>query len=413
MILSIIGLGYIGLPTAALFASKGVKVLGVDNDNIVVDSVNAGKVHIVESDLEDLVVSAVKSGNLKALNKPSKADVYIIAVPTPFMENNKPDLSFVKSAVKSISKVLEIGNLVILESTCPVGTTEKIVEWMKIERPDLTFPNSNSSSACDISIAYCPERVLPGSIIRELEVNDRIIGGITEHCSKKAQQVYKVFLKGQCLLTDSKTAEMCKLVENSYRDVNIAFANELSVISDKLNINVWELIKLANHHPRVEILQPGPGVGGHCIAVDPWFIVDSAPDESKLIRTARLVNDQKPKFVINKLIDVVEKLQLDITKTTLSCLGLSFKPDIDDLRSSPAFEIAKNADQMGFSELYIVEPNIKKLPNILENSKLVNFNDAIISSDIVLLLVDHAEFKNIDLTILSGKHIIDTRGIWS
>lgn len=413
MLVTVIGLGYIGLPTAALIASKGIKVIGIDVDTNIVDTVNEGKIHIVEADLENLVHTAVNKGNLSASNNISKSDVFIIAVPTPFVGNHKPDLSFIKSATKSVAKVLEKGNLVILESTSPVGTTEQIIEWIKIERPDLTLPYSNLQVNVDIQIAYCPERVLPGNIINELVLNDRIIGGASQKCSQKAQQFYKRFVTGTCFLTDSRTAELCKLIENSYRDVNIAFANELSLIADKLNINVWELISLANHHPRVDILKPGPGVGGHCIAVDPWFIVDSAEDEAKLIRTARLINDKKPEFVIQKIFQILDKIELDIKKISLACLGLSFKADIDDLRESPAYSIVQKVDQMGFEKLNVVEPNINKLPMDLENCNLLDLNNAINSSDIVLLLVDHSEFKNIDLSILSGKHIIDTRGIWS
>ncbi len=413
MIVSVIGLGYIGLPTAALIASKGIDVVGVDVDKHIVDTVNEGKIHIIENDLEGLVHSAVKSGYLTASISPKKSDVFIVAVPTPFMDDHKPDLSFIKSASKLIARFLESGNLVILESTSPVGTTEKMMEWMKDERPDLSFPTLNFDFESDIFIAHCPERVLPGSIIKELVSNDRIIGGMTQNCSDKAKGFYEQFVQGVCLLTDSRTAEMSKLVENSFRDVNIAFANELSLICDKLNINVWDLIKLANHHPRVDILKPGPGVGGHCIAVDPWFIVDSAPKESKLIQMARAVNDSKPLFVIEKLIQTLDEFNIIKEEISISCLGLSFKPDIDDLRESPALEIVTKIDQMGFERVNIVEPNINELPESLSSSKLVDFNSAIISSDIVLLLVDHFEFKNIDLSLLSGKHIIDTRGIWS
>jgi len=413
MIVSVVGLGYIGLPTAALIASNGIKVIGVDVDQDIVNNVNNGKIHIIEPNLEDLVFSAVEGGNLSAVLEPIDSDIFIVAVPTPFKDGYKPDLSFIKSAAKSIAKVLKTGNLVILESTSPVGTLEKMVEWMKEERPDLSFPESSLDAINDVFIAHCPERVLPGNIINELVMNDRIIGGISKYCSERAHNFYKEFIKGNCLLTDSRTAEMCKLVENSFRDVNIAFANELSLICDKLNINVWDLIKLANHHPRVNILNPGPGVGGHCIAVDPWFIVDSAPLESKLIRMARVVNDSKPLFVIEKLNKIVNKIDYGIENISIACLGVSFKADIDDLRESPALEIVKKIHEMKFNKIFIVEPNIKKIPRSLTNAKLVNLNLAISSADIVLLLVDHAEFKNIDLSILSGKHIIDTRGIWS
>lgn len=413
MKVSIIGLGYIGLPTAAIIASQGVKVAGIDLNKDIVDTINAGKVHIIETDLERLVSSTVESGNLSASNKLTQSDVFVIAVPTPFSSNHKPNLSYIKSATSEISKVLEKGNLVILESTSPVGTTEKLLEWLSGERPDLTFPNSNLKIDSDIHIAYCPERVLPGRVIKELVHNDRIIGGISLKCSEKAKLFYEVFVKGKCLLTDSRTAEMCKLVENSFRDVNIAFANELSLICDKLDINVWELIKLANHHPRVDILKPGPGVGGHCIAVDPWFIIDSAPDEANLIRTARVVNDNKPSFVIEKLNRTLFEMSVGKEEVSIACLGLSFKPDIDDLRESPALEIVKKICQMGLGSVNIVEPNIHELPESLSSSNLLDLKSAISSSEIILLLVDHFDFINIDFSILSGKHIIDTRGIWS
>jgi UDP-N-acetyl-D-mannosaminuronic acid dehydrogenase len=413
MIVSVIGLGYIGLPTAALIASNQIKVIGVDVDQEIVKTVNEGKIHIIEPNLEELVHSAVKKGNLSAANEISNSDVFIVAVPTPFTQNHKPDLSYIKIAVKSIAKVLKVGNLVILESTSPVGSSEKMMHWMKEERPDLSFPVFGVDKESDIFIAHCPERVLPGNIINELISNNRIIGGISKHCSISANDFYKQFVHGECLLTDCRTAEMCKLVENSFRDVNIAFANELSIISDKLDINVWDLIKLANHHPRVNILKPGPGVGGHCIAVDPWFIVDSAPEESKLIRMARNVNDSKPLFVLEKLNKIVHKMGSKLSEISIACLGLSFKPDIDDLRESPALDIVKKIYQMKFKNTYIVEPNIKKTPKSLNTLDLVNVEHAINSADIVLLLVDHAEFKNLDLNILSGKHIIDTRGIWS
>jgi len=413
MIVSVIGLGYIGLPTAALVASNKIKVFGIDVNQDIVNSVNKGKIHIIEPNLEKLVFSAVKDGSLRASSDITNSDVYIVAVPTPFMQNHKPDLSYIRSASKSIAKVLKIGNLVILESTSPVGTSEKMMEWMKEERPDLSFPEVGKDVKSDVFIAHCPERVLPGNIIKELISNDRIIGGISKYCSEVAHDFYTKFVKGECLLTDCRTAEMCKLIENSFRDVNIAFANELSIICDKLDINVWDLIKLANHHPRVNILNPGPGVGGHCIAVDPWFIVDSAPDESKLIRMARVVNDNKPLFIIEKLKKIVKKMNLEQSDISIACLGLSFKPDIDDLRESPALDIVKKIYQMKFNKTYIVEPNIKKIPKSLQTLELVDLKFAITSADIVLLLVDHTEFKNLDLSILSGKHIIDTRGIWS
>ncbi len=416
MIVSVIGLGYIGLPTAAVLASKGVKVVGVDINQHAVDTINKGKIHIIEPELDVLVHEAVQNNYLTAVIEPEKSDVFMVAVPTPFRGNYEPDLSYIKQAAKSIATVLEKGNLIILESTSPVGTTEKMMEWMREERPDLSFPEfGNDNFKADISVAHCPERVLPGHVVRELVENDRIIGGVTNQCAEQAKDLYKIFVKADCLVTDCRTAELSKLVENSFRDVNIAFANELSLICDKLEVNVWELIKLANRHPRVNILQPGPGVGGHCIAVDPWFIVDSAPDEAKLIRAARLVNDSKPNFVLDKVNQAVDIIGKDISKLKITCLGLAFKPDIDDLRESPALSIAGRISLMGFSKVLIVEPNISGLPKEFKDKPvdLVSVDEAIRVADIVVLLVDHTPFKSTNLSLLSGKQIIDTRGIWS
>jgi UDP-N-acetyl-D-mannosaminuronic acid dehydrogenase len=397
-------------------ASKGVKVVGVDINQHAVDTINKGKIHIIEPELDVLVHEAVQNNYLTAVIEPEKSDVFMVAVPTPFRGNYEPDLSYIKQAAKSIATVLEKGNLIILESTSPVGTTEKMMEWMREERPDLSFPEfGNDNFEADISVAHCPERVLPGYVVRELVENDRIIGGVTNRCAERAKDLYKFFVKADCLVTDCRTAELSKLVENSFRDVNIAFANELSLICDKLEINVWELIKLANRHPRVNILQPGPGVGGHCIAVDPWFIVNSAPDEAKLIRAARLVNDSKPNFVLDKVNQAVDIIGKDISKLKITCLGLAFKPDIDDLRESPALSIAGRISLMGFSKVLIVEPNISGLPKEFKDKPvdLVSVDEAIRVADIVVLLVDHTPFKSTNLSLLSGKQIIDTRGIWS
>jgi len=416
MKVSIIGLGYIGLPTAAVVASKMVKVVGVDVDLNTVNIINQGKIHIVEPELDLLVHKAVQNNYLKAVTKPEKADVFMVAVPTPFKDGYEPDLFYIKSAAKAIAMVLERGNLVILESTSPVGTTGKMIEWMREERPDLSFPRfGDDRFRADIAVTYCPERVLPGQAVRELVENDRVIGGVTTYCAERAQDFYKIFVEGDCVITDCRTAELSKLVENSFRDLNIAYANELSLICDKLDINVWELIKLANRHPRVNILQPGPGVGGHCIAVDPWFIVHSAPDEAKLIRTARLVNDGKPTFVLDKVNKAVQATGKDISELSIACLGLAFKPDIDDLRESPALSIAHKIGSFGFSSISLVEPNIDHIPNDFDPEKveLISLERAIKSADIVVLLVDHASFKSIDLSLLSGKQVIDTRGIWS
>jgi UDP-N-acetyl-D-mannosaminuronic acid dehydrogenase len=415
LIVSVIGLGYIGLPTAAVLASRGIDIVGVDVQQDVVDIINQGKIHIVEPGLESLVHSSVRAGKFRATVKAEKADAFLVAVPTPFIDGHKPDLTYIHSSIKSIAKVLEKGNLIVLESTSPVGTTEKMIDWLSDERPDLSFPIFGSDEEADVAIAYCPERVLPGCVVRELIENDRIIGGVTPKCAELAKKIYKIFVEAECFITDCRTAELSKLVENSFRDVNIAFANELSLICDKLDINVWEMIELANHHPRVNILQPGPGVGGHCIAVDPWFIVDSAPNEARLIRTARIVNDSKPDFVLDKIKTAAKLIGRDTSEVTVTCLGLAFKPDINDLRESPALSIAHKVAAMSFRQTLIVEPNINELPDGFnsENVKLTSLEQAIKSADVIVLLVDHSEFKLMDLGLLSGKQVVDTRGSWS
>jgi len=416
MKVSVIGLGYIGLPTAAVLASRKIEVVGVDVNQYAVDTINRGEIHIVEPELDILVRASVNTGHLRATLIPEKADAFMVAVPTPFKGDHKPDLSYIESAVKSIAPVLERGNIVILESTSPVGTTEKMVQWMQEIRSDLEFPVfGDDEGRVDIAVAHCPERVLPGHVVRELVENDRIIGGVTKQCAERARELYKFFVEADCLITDCRTAELSKLVENSFRDVNIAFANELSLICDKLDINVWELIKLANRHPRVNILQPGPGVGGHCIAVDPWFIVDSAPEVAKLIHTARLVNDSKPSFVLDKINNAAVTTGKDKSDLTIACLGLAFKPNIDDLRESPALEIARQVGQMGFAKQLLVEPNISEMPSRFDgvNTELIDLDSALTKSDIVVLLVDHAPFKQMDLGLLSGKQVVDTRGILS
>ncbi len=408
--ISVVGLGYIGLPTAAVIAAQGVKVIGVDVNQFAVDTINQGKIHIVEPELDALVHEVVRKGLLKAVTKPEPADAFLIAVPTPFKENHEPDLSYVKAAAFAIAPALSKGNLVILESTSPVGTIDKMQAWLSEARPDLSFP-SESDLIPDINIAYCPERVLPGKVLHELVDNDRVVGGVTSICAEKAANLYRIFVRGSCLITNARTAEMCKLTENAFRDVNIAFANELSLICDELKINVWELIRLANRHPRVDILQPGPGVGGHCIAVDPWFIVDSAPKVARLIRTAREVNDHKPHHVIEQVISAAEK----IINPTIACLGLAFKPDIDDLRESPAVEIVKLLADKKIGALLIAEPNIEVLPAEIEKFSNVSLSDAasaIAQADIVLLLVNHRQFYQLPNSLLTGKRVIDTRGVW-
>lgn len=395
--ISMVGLGYIGLPTATLFASRKKNVIGVDISQHAVDTINQGKIHIIEPDLDMLVHAAVTSGYLRATTKPEPAEAFLIAVPTPFTDGHKPDLSYIEAAANAIAPVLAKGNLVILESTSPVGTTEKLAEWLAVARPDLTFPQQKQESA-DIQIAYCPERVLPGRVVHELVDNDRVIGGMTRTATFMAATLYKTFVQGELVETNSRTAEMCKLTENSFRDVNIAFANELSIICDKLDINVWELISLANRHPRVNILQPGAGVGGHCIAVDPWFIVDKAPEEARIIRTAREVNDNKPEWVVLKVKEAItdelaKQPKRRMADIKVACLGLAFKPDIDDLRESPAVEIVHKICQLG-CQVVAVEPNIDELPKkfVLNNIELNTLEHALLVADIVCVLVKHRDF---------------------
>jgi UDP-N-acetyl-D-mannosaminuronic acid dehydrogenase len=417
--ISVIGLGYIGLPTAAMFASKEKKVIGVDVNQHTVDTINSGKIHIVEPQLDLLVKKAVDGGFLKATTSPEPADAFLIAVPTPFLPADtegaipQPDLSYIKSATKAIARVLKKGDLVILESTSPVGTTEIMADWLAGFRPDLTFPQIQGIES-DIRIAHCPERVLPGHVVRELVDNDRVIGGMTKRCSEAAIQLYQIFLEGECVVTNARTAEMAKLTENASRDVSIAFANELSVICDKIDVDVWELIQLANRHPRVNILQPGPGVGGHCIAVDPWFIVSRTPEQARLILTARRVNDAKPAWVIERVnLSIAEFLQDNpekkISDVTIACYGLAFKADIDDLRESPALKIAQELTRMHSGTTLSVEPNISDLPANVKGIKLVSYDDAILAANIHVLLVDHSLFKENKIV---AKFMVDCKGIW-
>jgi UDP-N-acetyl-D-mannosaminuronic acid dehydrogenase len=411
-----VGLGYIGLPTAAMFASRKKKVIGVDINQHTVDTINKGKIHIVEPGLDILVRAAVSQGYLRATTKAEPADAFVIAVPTPFTNGHKPDISYVEAAAKTIAPVLAKGNLVILESTSPVGTTEKFADWLALARPDLSFPQQKREAA-DIQIAYCPERVLPGKVVHELVSNDRVIGGMTRTATDRAATLYKIFVEGDLVPTDARTAEMCKLTENSFRDVNIAFANELSIICDKLDINVWELIALANRHPRVKILQPGAGVGGHCIAVDPWFIVDTTPEEARIIRTARQVNDHKLEWVLEKVKAAIsdaltanpEKTMADVK---VACLGLAFKPDIDDLRESPALKITEKVIQLG-CQVLAVEPNIESLPRrlIASNLKLTPMEDAVANADVVCVLVKHRSFIEAVTTIEQHAAAIDAVGL--
>ena len=385
----ILGLGYIGLPTAAVLAAHGARVHGMDVNPRVVDTINRGEIHIVEPELDAFVRSAVASGRLTAHLQPQPADVFIIAVPTPFKDDHKPDLSYVDSATLALAPVLAAGNLVILESTSPVGTTERVSALLAQARPDLRIALDADSTDIDVCVAHCPERVLPGQVIRELVENDRIVGGITNACTERAVAFYGAFVKGQCLATTARTAEMCKLTENAFRDVNIAFANELSLICETMQVDVWELIRMANRHPRVNILQPGCGVGGHCIAVDPWFIVDSAPAQARLIRTAREVNDYKPQHVVSTTLATAKELGA----RKIAVLGLAFKPDIDDLRESPALQIALALSRQ--HGLMIVEPHVDTLPAALAAAPgctLVPLDTALREAELLLVLVRHSAF---------------------
>ncbi|RVU05442.1 UDP-N-acetyl-D-mannosamine dehydrogenase [Novosphingobium umbonatum] len=405
----IVGLGYIGLPTAAIVARAGCHVHGVDVSQHVVDTINRGEIHIEEVDLDGLVQAVVQRGLLKASLSVAPADVFIIAVPTPFGPDHQPDISYVLSAARSVAPVLKQGDVVILESTSPVGTTEEIRDLIAHMRPDLKVPGCTRETP-DIAIAYCPERVLPGRILEELAHNDRSIGGITPRCARKALAFYKLFVRGTCIATDARSAEMTKLVENAYRDVNIAFANELSIVADKMGLDVWEVIKLANRHPRVNILQPGPGVGGHCIAVDPWFIVASAPMETPLIRTARGVNDGKIHHVIGR----ADALIAQHPKARIACLGLAFKANIDDFRESPARLVAVTLARKYGERVSIVEPYAAQLPNEFDGTgaKTIDLDEALEECDILIVLVDHDIFKVVPLAERADKIVYDTRGIW-
>ena len=391
----VIGLGYIGLPTASLLGTKGYQVHGVDVSEKVVETINKGGIHIVEPDLDILVKSAVQAGNLVASQQPIEADIFIIAVPTPFTDGKKPDLTYVEKATQSICTYVKPGNLVILESTSPVGTTDEVVARILSEH--------GHNVGSDVYVAHCPERVLPGRILIELVENDRVVGGINEASTQIAVEFYEEFVRGNVLAATAKTAEMVKLTENSFRDVNIAFANELSMICESEEISVWEVIELANRHPRVNILQPGPGVGGHCIAVDPWFIVDRSPELARLIRTAREVNDSKPEWVLERVRKCASKLK----KPVIGCLGLTFKADVDDLRESPALDIVEQLEREAIGEIMVCEPLIRNHPHY----KLHTLDEVMKAADIILVLVDHKQFKKITAARTADKIVIDTRGI--
>ena len=391
----VVGLGYIGLPTASFLGTKGYRVRGVDISQKVVDTINRARIHIVEPDLDILVKSAVQSGQLTAALEPAEADVFIIAVPTPLKDGNVPDTSHVESATRSIAPFVRPGNLVILESTSPIGTTTDVVVPILEE--------AGIEVGTEVHVAHCPERVLPGRILSELVDNDRIVGGIDPASSDAAAAFYEEFVRGTVYRTNAMTAEMAKLAENTFRDVNIALANELSIICDRDAIDPWEMIRLANRHPRVNILQPGPGVGGHCIAVDPWFIAARAPEHARVIRSAREVNDGKPDWVVEK----VRRSAARFRNPVIGCLGLSFKADVDDLRGSPALQIARRLQAESVGDLLVCEPNIESHPEF----DLMPLDRTIAGADIVLLLVDHREFRGLLSVDLKDKVVIDTRGV--
>jgi UDP-N-acetyl-D-mannosaminuronic acid dehydrogenase len=406
---TMMGLGYIGLPTAAVIASRGIDVIGVDVNEDIVNKISSAQIHIYEPDLDGLVQKVVSSGSLIARKEPVESDVFVIAVPTPIGELKNPILDHVLEAARAVAPALRPGNLVILESTSPVGTTEAISELLAEIRPDLRLPTRDGTSP-EINVAYCPERVLPGRILSELVNNDRCIGGITATCARRAQRFYKRFVRGACIVTTARTAEIVKLTENAFRDANIAFANELAMICDKLSINVWDVIDLANRHPRVNILKPGPGVGGHCIAVDPWFIVHSAPELANVIRTARETNDKKADHTIEAATNLIE----DRPYAQVACFGLAFKANVDDLRESPALEVAVALAQKYGARIKIVEPYINALPQSLAatGAELVSLDGALAACEIGLVLVDHDEFRSIPTGSRRHMAVLDTRGIW-
>ena len=426
-----IGLGYIGLPTAAVIARHGIRVVGVDVKAGRVAAVNAGRCPIVEGGLDRLLAEMVAAGRLSAALRPVPGDVFVIAVPTPFEGGYKPDLSFVEAAVDAIAPVLAKGNLVIVESTIPVGATEQVARWLAVRRPDLTFSRraaagsstgaSNTTGAttdvrADVLVAHCPERILPGNMLHELVHNDRVIGGVCAAGGEAGRAFYQAFVTGTCRVTDSRTAELCKLAENAFRDVNIAFANELATICEDAQIDVWELIELANQHPRVDILQPGPGVGGHCIAVDPWFIVSQLGDKARLIREARWINSGRPRQVVRAVLDRLRAGDIG----SIACFGLSYKADIDDLRESPAIEVVEFLQkELHFHHpdvaLRVVEPHLDTLAGQFHGAHPVQLVDieAGLASDLVVMLVDHKPFRAIPATRVAGRAVIDTRGVWA
>ena len=407
---SVLGLGYVGLSNAAVLASRGVQVIGVDVDPDRVERIDSGVSPIDEPGLDSLIADAVADARLTACSEPVKADVFIIAVPTPVGHNHKPDISYVRAAVDCLAPVLQAGNLITIESTCPVGTTETVCDWLASTRPDLTFPNSDGD-ASDIRVAYCPERILPGRALEEIVSNDRVIGGVSPACAAAAKRLYELFVEGTCYVTNARTAELVKLAENAFRDVNIAFANEISLVCDALDIDPWELIGLANRHPRVGILRPGPGVGGHCIPIDPWFIADTAPHLTPLIQAARQVNNGMPKIIADRIITECERLDNPV----VVCLGLTYKSNVADLRESPAIAVIKHLQECLRRQILVVEPFVSALPaGIADNAatKLVGLDDALAVADVVVLLTDHSVFADISPESLASKVVIDSRGMW-
>ncbi len=405
-----IGLGYIGLPTAATIASRGIDVIGVDINEDAVKLINEGKAHFAEPDLDILLQSTTQTGKLRATTTPEAADIFVIAVPTPLLADHTPDLSFVEAASRSVASVLQPGNLVILESTSPVGTTQRMCEWIAQERPDLNLPHADPDN-CNINVAYCPERILPGQMLFELVSNDRILGGMTESCSSRACEFYELFVRGELHWTNAATAELVKLLENAYRDVNIALANEVSILCDQLDLDPWEAISFANRHPRVNILSPGSGVGGHCISVDPWFLISAASEQTPLMRTARQVNDIKPKVILAKIRKQLSRFRDPV----IACLGLSYKPDVDDLRESPALDIVRELSNDRAAKILVVEPNLNELPATLSSQtdlELVDLKEAIEKADVIALLVGHKQFRKVDRRSIYERVIIDAAGLW-
>ncbi|WP_338667728.1 UDP-N-acetyl-D-mannosamine dehydrogenase [Pseudodesulfovibrio methanolicus] len=398
----VIGLGYIGLPTSACLASRGVNVHGVDVNKNIVNRINAGDVHIVEEGLDELVKTVVKQGKLEAGTSPVEADAFIITVPTPINEDKTPCMDYVWAAVRSIASVLKKGDLVILESTSPVHTTTRMLSLLQELCPELTFAKDWEDSTQDVYVAYCPERVIPGRTMYELVNNDRVVGGASQACAARAKSLYGIFVEGECIVTNAKTAEMAKLTENAYRDVNIAFANELSMICKDSGIDPWELISLANRHPRVNILQPSPGVGGHCIALDPWFIVDQAPARALLIRTARQVNIEKENFVFEEILGVLAGR----INCTIAVWGLAYKPNIDDLRESPALSIARRLVAQKGLRVLVVEPNAES-DFVMEGGEMVSLELSLEQADVIAILVGHDQFKQVSSDRLEAVTVMD------